>query len=204
MKPVILFILITIPFFRAQSQVNFGFKGGANLNDIEPRVEILDQYGFSTGYHFGIVFEVDLLENLSLVPELQFTRKIINNEWITFTDLKTQLEYLELPLVLSYAPLEDSQLELGPSFAYKISAKHKPNGLTTEASKLFDKKFDLGLILGIKHYLTDYLFINVRAYMGLKKINEPESFLRFSASSFQKKSYTFYNDNFYFTIGFMF
>ena len=69
-KVIFLFAFIFLSSNSIHSQVvKFGFKAGANFSDLKGDLETKTQLG----YHFGVISEIKLLQNLTLQPELLYS-----------------------------------------------------------------------------------------------------------------------------------
>jgi len=163
---VTLVVLTTLEF--GYTQPVFGIRGGINLNDI-----VMDGapalpkhlYENNIGFHISVLSQFSLFKQLSICPELQFIQKGANSG-----DNRINLNYLELPIIISFAPLKILSVEAGPSMAYLLSAKESPNDGTPDVSDVFDQPFDFGLTGGIKINATDKISIICRYYHGLNTI----------------------------------
>jgi hypothetical protein len=152
---------------------SFGFKAGANLNSvrIEPSGKFLGKEPEARlGYHLGILMNVNLSRRIAIAPEMQFIKRgydIVppySGEEVHYT-----FNYIELPVMFSFVPIEKLALEVGPNFGYLISAR-----LSSErdfkADDLFDKKFDFGIKAGLRVGITENIFTGLRYYYGITAV----------------------------------
>lgn len=164
MKAIIvtLVVLTTIEF--SYSQPVFGVKGGINLNEIvienAPFLPILT-YENNVGFHIGIFSQFTLIEQLAIRPELQFIQKGANSD-----DSRINLNYLELPLLVSFAFIKMFRVEAGPSVSYLLSANALTDG-TPDGSEVFDKPLDFGFTGGIRINFNNKISMVGRYYYGL-------------------------------------
>jgi hypothetical protein len=163
---VTLIVLATLKFGYAQPV--FGVKCGVNLNDVvvenAPFLPI-HLYERNVGFNIGVFTQFNLIEKLALNTELQFIQKGANSD-----DIRINLNYLELPLLVSFTPIKMLSVEAGPGISYLISANAQHG--TPNASDVFDKPFDFGLTAGIKIHATDKISIVCKYYYGLSSVRD--------------------------------
>ncbi len=134
---------------------NFGVKAGTNFSRFDPNLST--KFRLHNGVQFGSFFEKDISKKIFLNIGILFTQKgnkvdnVINKE----PPLKSKLNYLELPLNLSYKiPLKSSKLffQTGPYLAYALSGEQQLQDLVIDTSfgdGFGDfKRFDFGLGFG--------------------------------------------------------
>jgi hypothetical protein len=105
---------------------SFGFKAGANANNLPLKTEsgdvddiVLD--GGTTGFHVGGVADIAFSSNFSVQPNLLFVMKGGG----LFTQGKTQLFTIDLPINALYRH-NGFFIGAGPNLSYGVSAKLKP------------------------------------------------------------------------------
>lgn len=150
-------LLVSVCSFTSLAQVSFGVKGGMNLNymlfNYELNGSILNEPDpiSNVGFHLGGYMQVPLSKKFSFQPELQFSRRGTGD---------FNLNYLELPLLVSFIPIKVIQLEFGANAAFLVSS-----------SKAFfsdgRKAFDAGITGGVRYSLSKRIFISGRYYFGL-------------------------------------
>jgi hypothetical protein len=153
MKKYILGLILAVCFFASQAQVSFGVKGGLNLNYLLFQYEgmhLSSETESNTGFHLGGYLQIPLGKKLSLQPELQFSRRGFGN---------INLDYLEFPLLISYAPFKAIQFEMGGN----VSSQQSQKLFYSE----YERGFDLGIIGGLRYNLPKGFFISSRYYFGL-------------------------------------
>lgn len=154
---ILLLFLSTYTF----GQLEFGLKGGINLANVKT-VDIPNQgeaeFNSITGFNFGIFSQLDFNEKLHLNSDFLFTSR-----GYEIYGYKTTIQYLEIPVLVSYSIVENLEIELGPDFGFKISEKSDQSGIDFET-------FDFGATIGLRYNLTEKLFLSVRYYYGLTSI----------------------------------
>lgn len=176
MKKQILIYAFLFLSLHTYGQFSFGLKGGLNINNIGVKDLPSGQennYKMNLGFHLGFFGQILITDKLSLIPEFQFTLRGASSEDIsTNSDIRTNLNYLELPILLSYSLIEKIGIDLGPSFAYKISSVAKGENFSNNIDDLYDKNVDFGISTGVRFNVTDKIVLIGRYYYGIAKVNE--------------------------------
>jgi hypothetical protein len=182
MKCHILIPCLMLTFLaNSYSQVPIGIKAGLNLNDIviknAPFLPIRT-YTPSLGFHIGVTTTFNLSNKLTFNPDLLFIQKGANTSFgddqilgslsvVNTVDGRVNLNYLELPLLLSFTPTKLISFDLGPNLGLRISAKGKTDSSKSDIRDVFNKPFDFGVSGGLKLNLTKKISIISRYYYGL-------------------------------------
>mgnify|MGYP006168319911 FL=1 len=153
----LLFVLILGSASMQAQSAAFGIKGGANFSNLTGSETDMQ---FITAYHFGGLVEVNLLDFISVQPELLYSLQGANMKAI---DEKINLHYASLPLIFKIYFLEKLSLEVGPQFSVLISDN-------VENSKV--NRTDSSFAAGLGFKLTEHLFIQGRYLFGLTEISK--------------------------------
>jgi hypothetical protein len=176
MKKILTFVLIHFSIF-SFAQVSFGVKGGLNLSNIAIKNSMEDflneeNVKSSVGFHGGVYVQVHLSDKLLLIPELQYTKRgYTYNENNPLPKSRVNLNYLELPVLLSYSPIEWLGIELGPNAAYIVSATIKANGSSRSVSEAYDK-IDFSIAGGVRIKINEKISAIGRYNYGLTTVDE--------------------------------
>ncbi len=176
---VVLFCL-AIPTY---AQVSFGIKGGVNVAEFSFKDQgtTIPQSSVN-GFTLGGVLEIGITDNIFIQPEAVFLQK--GSELNTsITGLKTNVNYLDIPILLKVKLINAQLLELnllgGPSFGLALNGEE-----TTVGGQTIDvnfggenglKRFDLGINAGggIAIRLGSIsVFGDVRYLFGVSNISE--------------------------------
>jgi Outer membrane protein beta-barrel domain len=122
------------------SQTSFAVRAGIQFFNLNGKDENGDNLGnkLNTGFHIGANAEIPVAEDFYVQPELLFSVKGAKTKY-SGSDVKTKLNYLELPVNFLYKPaLGEGKLLLGfgPYLAYGLGGK------VTDGSNEADVKFD--------------------------------------------------------------
>jgi Outer membrane protein beta-barrel domain len=194
-KNAIHLLLFLLPATSAIAQVSFGIKAGVNYNDIfysDPSI------GFGTQsrvrFHIGVYSRIRISERLSIIPELQYIGKGYEDD-IAGQDYTVNLDYLEMPVMLSYSFFKSFGVDLGPTTGFIISARSEHDGSGFDLSDRYDKPIEFGLTGGLHFYVTDKLKLTARYFRGFTSIEDMHA-------SFGPKVVHEYNTNFQFSVAY--
>lgn len=145
------FLLLLFVCGIANSQIDFGIKGGLNIADIYYNIENYNP-GKKAGYHFEGVARYDFCEGFGIQSELGYSQE--GHEFET-------LGKLNWPLFFR-ANLGQFGLYGGDQLSFLINA---------DMGKEFYEKSNFGGIAGIDYKLKSGLFFDLRYNFGTESIN---------------------------------
>jgi hypothetical protein len=150
---------------------HLGFKGGANLLKIDGRAWSEE---FSFGYHIGGFAEINFSKKWGIQPEVLWSQNAYKsatniNQVIpgSVNDVNVKLNYLQIPLVLTYRPIKLISFQVGPQFG--ILMNEEKNLLQNTGSAF--KSGDLSLLAGAQLNLLG-LRVGGRYVVGLNNIGD--------------------------------
>ena len=154
MKKLSIIILLLIISISTQAQfLRFGLKAGVNFADLNG----ISDYKTKTGFHFGGLVEVKLLQNLSVQAELIYSFQGAKANGQGFNDIN--YNYITVPVLAKfYLITERLSLEAGPQFAFLVN-----NNVDFDNPKTFDFAVDGGLDFNF----TQHVFGQARYVAGL-------------------------------------
>ncbi|HVU83889.1 MAG TPA: porin family protein, partial [Puia sp.] len=164
---VLSLLLVSFAVIHSQAQgVHLGVKAGANIFKV-------DGQGYSEGFHFGYnagaFAELNWSDHWGVQPEVLFNQ----TNYRTGTqfhdiypggldDVKGKLNYLSIPLLLSYRPVKLLSIQAGPQFGILLNQdKH-----LVESGKDAFKKGDFSLVGGAQLNLAN-VAVGARYVIGL-------------------------------------
>ncbi len=183
-----LVILLAVFAFSSTSfaQFRIGPKLGANLGKI-------DGSGYSEkytlGYHVGGFMEIPLGKKWAVQPEVLWNQ--VNGDTATnfrqvYTELQNQdlknpqLNYLSIPLLLSYKPAKFISFQAGPQFGILLN---KDKTLIDNGKDAF-KDGDLSMLFGAQLNILSFRVYG-RYAIGLNNINDLGSQEKWKTTGFQ-------------------
>ena len=174
MKSKLFFLIVALLSAQIMmAQFNVGVKGGANITKVDGKA--FDEH-FRYGYHVGGFAEIGLGKKLRLQPELIFNQysttldssmNVIYHNIINSNQSKVNLNYVSIPIILSYKLLGPIYLQAGPQFA--ILVDQNKNFLQNGADAF--KKGDFSILGGVQLKLLA-LRVTGRYIIGLSNIND--------------------------------
>jgi len=172
---VLSLLLLTFAVIQSRAQgIHLGVKGGANIFKIDGQG--YDQ-GFQFGYNAGAFAEINFTDKWGIQPELLWNQ----TNYRTGTnfhdvvpdgvdDVKGKLNYLSVPLLLSFRPAKIISFQAGPQFGILLNQDKSLVNNTKEAFK----KGDLSLVGGVQLNLASVV-VGGRYVVGLNNINDVTS-----------------------------
>ncbi|MDF9800530.1 hypothetical protein OKW21_005793 [Catalinimonas alkaloidigena] len=177
------FALLYLPK-EVQAQMDdsrIGIKGGVNASNFYSN-EVGDQ-NVRLGFNVGVFTEIAVSEGFSLQPELLLSTKgnratYGNDDGVLdFVDaegeVKTNLTYLDIPILAKVTLGETLNLHVGPYASYLLGANVSTDGDLADGSEELDrdnfKSWDYGLAAGIGVDL-EAVSIGARYNLGLTEI----------------------------------
>jgi hypothetical protein len=168
-KLVLLFVAVVAITATSYAQgVSFGVKAGLNVAN-----QKWDVPGFSLspdarlGFHVGGFATIMFSENFGIQPELSFSTAGFKIEEGGEKYVE-RWNYITLPVMVRYQPIEILNLHAGPQLGFLAGAKAEFDG---ESEDIEDTKgFELGLGAGIGVDLPMGLGFNARYVLGLTNI----------------------------------
>lgn len=169
-KIFIITCLITFPFLYAFSQIKVGLKTGFDFGNV--KFPAPSDTKTSVAIYGGLKTEIILGKKFIVQPELLYSQK-----GFAFSPLGTSkggnvsINYISLPLLVGYRPIDKLTVSAGPEFNYLINAKSHIEGVSNDLSAVY-KKFDVGIDLGVAYQLLNSIGIEVRYCYGLSYLAE--------------------------------
>ncbi|MBS1667402.1 MAG: PorT family protein [Bacteroidetes bacterium] len=143
------FLTITVVSVHAQG-FQLGAKGGVNLSQIQGRA--FDQ-AFNYGYSLGGYAEINVTKHLGFQPELlwnEYQARTADNANQIYTNLSNgtniRLNYLSIPLLLSFKPTKIISIQAGPQFGVLI----KSSQTFVDNTKSAFKTGDFSMLAGVQ------------------------------------------------------
>jgi Outer membrane protein beta-barrel domain len=154
---------------KAQTHVELGLKGGLNVAklstssssaNVDPRIS----------FNLGALAHIHISKEFAVQPELLFSGQGAK-QTISNVVYKTNLNYVQVPVLLQYMIGTGFRLQTGPQIGFLASAKNKAGDITTDVKNNY-KKVDVGWAFGAGYLTTSGFGIDARYNLGLSKIND--------------------------------
>ena len=149
LKPIamkkVLFLLAAFSFAGiANAQFNIGLKGVINVSNIRIEGQTSDA---KIGFAGGPYAEYYLTRQLGVTAELLYNEKG-GREVVSGAEIKTNLNYLSIPVLFYFEPIRNFKLGLGPEIAFLLTAKAKADSMSKMDIKKYFESFDKALAFG--------------------------------------------------------
>jgi len=184
-KKMLVFLAIGLALTTTSfAQFHLGVKAGANIFKVDGK-SFNDEFKF--GYNLGAFLEVPLSEKWGIQPELLWnqTNYRTGNSFSSLypggkNDVEGKLNYISIPLLLSFKPVKILSLQAGPQFGILASQDKDLLGETKEAFK----SGDFSLLGGAQVNLGS-LRVGGRYVVGLSNINDIDDKEKWKNQGFQ-------------------
>lgn len=150
--------------FGANAQIQFGFKAGANF------ATITSSTGGSTLINFnaGALVKVPLTDALSLQPEA-----VYSGQGIKGSGGKLHLNYINIPVLLTYTLPQGLFFQTGPQLGILMSAKAKGDDGSSEDVKDAFSSTDFTWVFGTGVLIPKSNFgFNARYNLGISSLGK--------------------------------
>jgi hypothetical protein len=193
---VLSLLLMVTGIIKSQAQgFHLGIKAGANLDKVNGQA--FDQ-GFKFGYNVGAFAELNFTPLWGIQPEVLFNQSNYRTgDHFSdiypggVNDVKGKLNYLTIPILLSFRPIPLLSLQAGPQFGIKLN---KDEHLVNNAADAF-KSGDFSLVGGAQLNIAS-LKIGARYIWGLADVNN------YSTSNSNTTTVSWKNESFQVYAGF--
>jgi len=119
---LVLFALLSISL-QAQNRISLGVKGGLNISNIYDSEGNAYSANAKTGFAAGGFLHVPIGSFLGIQPEVMFSQKGYQTSGsvlgLDYSTSRTS-NYLDIPILLAFKPLEMATLLIGPQYSYLL------------------------------------------------------------------------------------
>jgi hypothetical protein len=172
MKRQLLTYAILACSYLTYGQFSLGIKAGANLNSLSSSSSLGDIYKSNVAFHIGVFGQLHLKGKFFFIPELQFNQRGASIKDGPSSDVRINLNYIDLPILFSYQPVKKINIDVGPNISVKTSAVATDGKTTNNLDSIYDKNIDLGISTGLRFNLSDKVAIIGRYYYGISSVEE--------------------------------
>lgn len=176
-------ILLTSTAVVVAQDFEAGIKGGAEIHKIDGKA-FADE--FSYGYHAGAFAQLKFGKKWGIQPEVLFTSVKVDtsSSFSTVYDFKSvsdvKLQYLKIPLLLTYNPNPFVTLQVGPQYGILLDNQ---KSLVNNGKAAFSNG-DFSMVGGLQLNISK-LRIYGRYAVGLNNINDIDDQDKWKNQNFQ-------------------
>ncbi|WEK70786.1 MAG: porin family protein [Candidatus Chryseobacterium colombiense] len=146
----------------SSSPVSFGVKAGLNVSTISG-----GDSKAKAGFYGGAFANIPVASSFSVQPEILYNG--VGAKADGMQDLKVNLSYISVPVMLQYNALPNFYLEAGPQFSFLVDSKFKYQSVSVKGND-YIKGFDFGIGIGAGYYITDNFGVTARYVAGVVDI----------------------------------
>ncbi|NIF05256.1 PorT family protein [Chryseobacterium sp. Tr-659] len=146
----------------SSSPIRFGVKAGLNVSSLSK-----SSWNSKAGFYGGVFANIPVAKDFSVQPEVLYSG--IGAKADYGNNLKLNLDYIAVPVMIQYNILPQLYVEAGPQFSFLISSKFKDSSESLDAKDV-TKSFDFGLGIGAGYYFTQNIGVTARYVAGLSDI----------------------------------
>ena len=162
-KSFLFLVMFLVPLVLQSQGIGVGIKAGANwANQDVANVDIQSV----TDYHIGGFVNVNFSDKWGITPEVLYSAYA--SEW---DNAKVDLDYVAIPVMLRYKPINLLSLEAGPQFSFLTKANVENVGDVKDQLK----SNDFGLAFGAGVHLPLGFSAGARYVLGFSDINDVSS-----------------------------
>lgn len=164
----IVLVFLIIPSRAYAQHVNLGIKGGLNFYTING--DNSSSFESKIGFNIGLLGHIHLSKQIAFQPELVYSTQGTQNKSGS-SELRLNLGYVNVPLLLQYMFDNGFRLEAGPQIGILANATSEISNNSINVKPAF-RSTDIGLAVGMSYVKpsTGYGF-DIRYNLGLTNIN---------------------------------
>ena len=148
--------------------IHWGVKAG--LNAAMLTLKNRGETEIRPGLHAGALAHIHASRKLALQPELFYSGQG-GKQIISGTEYKTNLHYLNLPVLLQYMFHNGFRLQAGPQVGFLLKARQHVNNNEANVIQRY-KAIDVSLPVGISYLSASGLGVDLRWAFGLNNVND--------------------------------
>jgi hypothetical protein len=179
-------LLLLVSFFCLETssaqKLSFGIAGGLNMTSVQ--FDDNDEVDFGStlksSFNGGVFAQISLLKDkLILQPQIMysaegFVSKVQDTDSSNGTESETNLNFLNVPIILIFKPTKFFNIQFGPEFGRMLKAVAKGDVNKTTVTNIYNQN-ELGLNLGLGTTIAKVIDVNVRYNHGLTNLFDGNS-----------------------------
>ncbi|MFC0184934.1 Outer membrane protein beta-barrel domain-containing protein [Pseudarcicella hirudinis] len=168
MKKLLASIVLLVAAFTVNAQ-SVSFKAGYTHSDVLVSPEPVNIFTPKETFHVGIVInDIQLSDKIGLQSELLYSMQGFKVAGLG----NVGLQYLSVPLLLTFPVADGLKLLAGPQVSYLINSKIGVDDLFAVSYKGLFHDFDASAVAGLEYKVTDKVSIGGRYSLGLSNVNK--------------------------------
>lgn len=168
MKKISILIASLFLLFNANAQkAHIGVKGGVNISSLHYSNNTTSDS--KVGLNLGMLAHIHASTRWAVQPELLYSLEGSSYKLIPEGTAHTNLNYLNIPVLLQYMFDNGFRLEGGPQLGFLLSAKTKSGNVTVTSTSF--QSTAVSIPLGVGYLASSGLGLDARYVFGLSNIN---------------------------------
>ena len=147
-------------------EFSFGIKGGLNLATLTG--DDTDDLDSRTSFHIGGVANIPINERVFIQPELLYSGQGSSFDF-GGEDIVTQLDYINVPILLGINLIEGLSVQVGPQVGFNINSEITDGD---DSEDIDVETIDISAALGAQYKLENGIFFQARYSLGLTDVAE--------------------------------
>ncbi|AFU68053.1 hypothetical protein P700755_001084 [Psychroflexus torquis ATCC 700755] len=191
LSAIVTLLLVTITSHAQQEYFEYGFKGGVNLSSISGDGDKVSNYDTKASMNIGGYGLYKILPKLGLQAELIYSEQgfserfnVEEDENIDEIKSLTRMQYINLPVLVSYNLIEELWIEGGVQVGYLVNAEEEEETRSINDSGQLDsvtetidqtsryESLELGLLGGLRYKLSQNFMIQARYEKSINDIDK--------------------------------
>jgi len=188
---IISLLFVSMTTNAQQEYFEYGFKGGVNLSSISGDGDKVSNYDTKASMNIGGYGLYKILPKLGIQAELLYSEQgfseRFDSEEVDIDEIKslTRMQYINLPVLVSYNLIEQLWIEGGVQVGYLVDAEEEreersinnESGQLDSATKTIDQtsryeSLELGLLGGLRYKLSQNFMIQARYEKSINDIDK--------------------------------
>jgi Outer membrane protein beta-barrel domain len=192
MKKISLLIASTFLLFGAKAQQAYlGLKGGVNISSLHYNNNTTTDS--KPGLNIGILAHFHASKTWAIQTELIYSLEGASSKLIPEGTVTTNLNYLNIPVLLQYMFNNGFRLEGGPQIGFLLNAKTKSGNVTVTNTSF--QSTAVSIPLGVGYLASSGFGLDARYVFGLSNINDVKNGPTIQSNVFQLGVFYQLNDN---------
>jgi len=188
---IISLLFVSMTTNAQQEYFEYGFKGGVNLSSISGDGDKVSNYDTKASMNIGGYGLYKILPKLGIQAELLYSEQgfseRFDSEEVDIDEIKslTRMQYINLPVLVSYNLIEQLWIEGGVQVGYLVDAEEEreersinnESGQLDSATKTIDQtsryeSLELGLLGGLRYKLSQNFMIQARYEKSINDVDK--------------------------------
>jgi len=188
---IISLLFVSMTTNAQQEYFEYGFKGGVNLSSISGDGDKVSNYDTKASMNIGGYGLYKILPKLGIQAELLYSEQgfseRFDSEEVDIDEIKslTRMQYINLPVLVSYNLIEQLWMEGGVQVGYLVDAEEEreersinnESGQLDSATKTIDQtsryeSLELGLLGGLRYKLSQNFMIQARYEKSINDVDK--------------------------------